>query len=133
MDSRNDSVRPLSLLRAVLLAHLLTVLTQGVLAGMFLSGNDTAVALHEITGRAVVGICLLQIVITIFLRARGWCPAWLLLYAIGILFAEVLETYTGYRRILVLHVPLAILIFGGIMRQLFWAVGTARLTKQASI
>jgi hypothetical protein len=51
---------------------------------------------------------------------------------IAILLAEVLETYSGYRGILVLHVPLAMGIFGGIMRQLFWAVRGTRLRRPPS-
>jgi hypothetical protein len=49
---------------------------------------------------------------------------------IAILLAEVLETYSGYRGILVVHVPLAMGIFGGIMRQLFWAVRGARSANE---
>jgi hypothetical protein len=133
MRLSNNTSKLLGSLRSVLVIHLFTVVSLGALAGMFLSGNDTAVALHEITGRFLVGICLLQITLTALLRARGVCPAWVLPYAIGILIAELLETYAGYRRILALHVPLAILIFGGIMRQLFWAIGTVRASKEVQL
>ena len=132
MSTQDNSAKLFGLLRVVLLVHLLTVVAEGALAGMFLSGSNT-VALHEIAGRVLVAICLLQIAITVVLKVRGRCPAWVLPSAIFIFLAEVLEIYAGYRRILVLHVPLAILIFGGIMRQLFWAVGTGRATTQASV
>jgi hypothetical protein len=133
MSSQDSTVNFFNLLRVVLIVHLLSVIAQAAFAGMFLSGSDTAVSLHEITARVLVVICLLQIAITALLKVRGRCPAWVLPYAITILLAEIFETYTGQRRILVLHVPLAILIFGGIMRQLFWAVGTERATQEASL
>ena len=130
MSLNGNASKLLGPFRILLVIHLVTVVSLGAFAGMFLSGNDTAVALHEVASRFLVGICLFQIVLTALLSARGGSPAWLLPSAIGILVAEILETYAGYQRILVLHVPLAILIFGGIMRQLFWAVGTERASKE---
>jgi hypothetical protein len=133
MGLRSNTSKLLVPLRSVLGIHLLTVVSLGALAGMFLSGNDTAVALHEIGSRVLLGICLLQIVLTALLRAGGKCPPWVLFSAIGVLVAEMLETYAGYQRILILHVPLAILIFGGIMRQLLWLTGTVRASKAAAL
>jgi hypothetical protein len=133
MGVRSNTSKLLGPLRSVLVTHLLTVVTLGAFAGMFLSGNYTAVALHEIASRVLLGICLLQILLTALLRAGGRCPPWVLFSAIGILIAELLETYAGYQRILILHVPLAILIFGGIMRQLLWSAGTARASREAAL
>jgi hypothetical protein len=121
----------LRLLRGVLSIHLLAVIAQATLAGMFLSGTATALSWHEMTARAVAAICLLQIVTTVLLRVRSGCPTWMLISAIAILLAEVLETYSGYRGILVVHVPLAMGIFGGVMRQLFWAVRETRSANEA--
>ena len=120
----------LRLLRGVLSIHLLAVIAQATLAGMFLSGTATALSWHEMTARAVAAICLLQIVTTVLLRVRGGCPTWMLISAIAILLAEVLETYSGYRGILAVHVPLALGIFGGIMRQLFWTVRGTRSANE---
>jgi hypothetical protein len=122
MHLRSETKGVVSVLRVVLLIHLLTVVAQATLAGMFLSGSVVALSWHEMTARGLVGICLLQIVITVLLRVRGGCPTWVLISGIAILLAEVLETSSGYRGILVVHVPLALGIFGGILRQLFWAI-----------
>jgi hypothetical protein len=130
MALRGEIRAVLSLLRLVLLIHLLAVVTQATLAGMFLSGSGVALSLHQMTARALVGICLFQIAITVLLRARGGCPTWVLISAIAILLAEVLEIYSGYRGILAVHVPLALGIFGGIMRQLFWAVRGTRSANE---
>ncbi len=126
----SETKRGLSLLRVVLSIHLLAVIVQATLAGMFLSGSVMALPLHEMTARALVGICLFQIAIAILLRVRGACPTWMLISAIAILLAELLETYSGYRGILAVHVPLALGIFGGIMRQLFWAVRGTRSANE---
>jgi hypothetical protein len=133
MGLRSNASKLLGPLSSVLVIHLLIVVSLGALAGMFLSGNDTAVAFHEIGSRVLLGICLLQIMLTVLLRAGGRCPPWVLFSAIGILIAEMLETYAGYQRVLILHVPLAILIFGGIMRQLSWTVGAARASKEVAL
>jgi hypothetical protein len=133
MGSNDNTSKLIGPLRSVLVIHLLTVLCLGTLAGMFLSGNATALSLHEIGSRVLLGICLLQVVLTALLRAGGRCPPWVLFSAIGILVAEMLETYAGYQRILILHVPLAILIFGGMMRQLFWFAGAARSSRAAAL
>jgi hypothetical protein len=125
MDSYTNSI-VFKLLRVIIPAHLLTVVLQATWAGSFMSGNMIAVTLHELTARILIGLCLLQIVAAAYLRVRQVCPRWILVSAIGILLAEVIETYSGYRHILVLHVPLAIGIFGGIMRQFFWAMREAR-------
>jgi hypothetical protein len=130
MAFRGETRAVLSVLRMVLLIHLLAVVAQATLAGMFLSGSGMALLLHEMTARGLVGICLLQIAITVLLRVRGGCPAWVLISAIAILLAEMLETYSGYRGLLAVHVPLALGIFGGIMRQLFWAVRGTRSANE---
>jgi hypothetical protein len=125
-----ETKQGLSLLRVVLVIHLLAVLTQGTLAGMFLSGSGMALSWHAMTARALVGLCLIQIALTVLLRVRGACPTWLPVAAIAVLLAEVLETYSGYRGILAVHVPLALGIFGGIMRQLFWVVRGTRSANE---
>ena len=100
MPLQGETKGILSLLRGVLSIHLLAVIAQATLAGMFLSGSGTALSWHEMTARALAAICMLQIATTGLLRVRGGCPTWMLISAIAILLAEVLETYSGYRGIL---------------------------------
>ena len=61
----------------------------------------------------------------IALKVKGMCPAWLVLSNIGILLAEVVEAACGHFHILAVHVPLGLAIFGGITRQLYWAMREA--------
>jgi hypothetical protein len=120
-------------LKRILIVHLLAVVAQAVTSGTFMSGNHAAVGAHVLVSRILLGICLLQIAVTIILRRRGGCPNWALISAFAILVFEGLEIYFGVRRELILHVPLALGIYGGIMRQAFWAIREVRTGREASL
>lgn len=100
-------------LRVILIFHALVVLMEAVFAGQFLSGVDSPVLFHERTAWVVVGLCVIQIVV--ILVTRG--PFWLVISSIFILLAEALQTGTGYGRFLGVHIPLGVLIFGGVTWQ----------------
>ncbi len=120
-------------LSRILILHLLLVAAQAFIAGSFMSGNDAAVFFHALVARLIFGICVLQIAVTILLRRRGGCPNWVLVSAFAILICEVIEMYCGVRRILTMHIPLALGIYGGIMRQGFWAIRESRSPKEATL
>jgi hypothetical protein len=101
-------------LRAVVILHLTGVLIQAVLAGQFLSGRDGAVVLHERIGWAVAAIGLIQILLTIALRLPQNAALVLILSSAMIFLGEVLQVGTGYLRLPGVHIPLAILIGGGL-------------------
>lgn len=101
-------------LRAVVILHLTGVLIQAVLAGQFLSGRDGAVVLHERIGWAVAAIGLIQILLTIALRLPQNAALVLILSSAMIFLGEVLQVGTGYLRFPGVHIPLAILIGGGL-------------------
>lgn len=119
-------------LKRILVIHLLAVVAQAGIAGMFMSGNDGAVAVHVLVAKLVLGICILQIAVTVVLRRRGECPNWVLASALAILLFEGTEVYFGVQRVLVLHIPIAFGIFGGIMRQAFWAIRETRPAKEVT-
>jgi hypothetical protein len=129
--STNLTSPAIRLLRLIIPINLLTVLLQAVWAGSFMSGNDTAVTLHLLTARVLIGLSMVQIGAAVYLRVRRECPPSIVASTIGVLLAEIIEIYSGYKHILVLHVPLAIGIFGGIMRQLFWVMREAKTAKAA--
>jgi len=120
-------------LSRILILHLLLVAAQALIAGSFMSGNDAALLFHALVARLILGICVLQIVVTILLRRRGGCPNWVLVSAFAILICEAIEIYSGMRRGLVLHIPLALGIYGGIMRQGFWAIRESRSAKEVTL
>jgi hypothetical protein len=59
--STNLTSPAIRLLRLIIPINLLTVLLQAVWAGSFMSGNDTAVTLHLLTARVLIGLSMVQI------------------------------------------------------------------------
>lgn len=104
-------------LRAVLLLHILGVIVQATLAGEFLSGTDSAVQIHEITGWTVVALGLVQILLAIVSKSA---PLWFVIASVGTFLGESLQIGTGYGRFLNAHIPLAVLIFGLVIWQTTW-------------
>jgi hypothetical protein len=97
------------LLRVAATLHLVLVLAQPVLAGLFLTGNVDAIEVHSAVavGVALVGLALI-VVALVYLIAGGrlWVlPGMLLLTA-----AVVLQMVLGYRRELGIHIPLGVAI-----------------------
>ncbi|HYA16679.1 MAG TPA: hypothetical protein VEF06_04395 [Bryobacteraceae bacterium] len=105
------------LLRTVLLLHILGVIVQATLAGQFLSGTDSAVEIHEVTGWLVVTFGFVQILLAIVSRSA---PLWFVIASVGTFLGEALQVGTGYGRFLNVHIPLAILIFGLVIWQTTW-------------
>jgi hypothetical protein len=119
--------------RAIVLINLLVVFIQFVFAGQMLGGSDSAVTTHGATGVLLVLIAVVQTTVSVFMRIQGVCPRWLVPANIGILLADVVEAVCGHFHVVAVHVPLAVAIFGGIMRQLFWSVIEARTPKELRI
>ncbi|HME07816.1 MAG TPA: hypothetical protein VKG25_12225 [Bryobacteraceae bacterium] len=105
------------LLRVVIVLHALGIVTQAVLAGLFLSGSLGPVVLHEWLAWVILGIAALQIGVVL---AHGLEGAGLLLAisSLFVLLGEVLQTGTGYGRFLAVHVPLGVFLFGAVSWQL---------------
>jgi hypothetical protein len=110
-------------LAVVLALHALGVLTQAALAGQFLSGADSAVAFHEITGWTIATLGLIQILVSIFPRRA---PLWFLIASVATFLGEILQVGTGYGRFLGVHIPLSIVIFGLLIWQCAWAFRSDR-------
>jgi hypothetical protein len=119
--------------RTVVLINLVVIFAQFSLAGQMLSGRVSAFTIHGFTGVLLVLIALVQAVLSISLKAKNIGPTWLVVANLGIIAAEVIEAACGHFHNLAVHVPLALAIFGGVMRQLFWAVRETPATSAARI
>jgi hypothetical protein len=108
--------------RTVVLINLLLIFAQFGFAGQMLAGRSGAIAIHGFTGVLLLFIALVQASLSILLKAKSIGPSWLVVANVGIIVAEVIEAVCGHFHYLALHVPLALAIFGGVMRQLFWAM-----------
>jgi hypothetical protein len=90
---------------------------QATLAGQFLSGEDSAVKIHEVTGWVIAGICLIQIVIAVVVKT---VPLWFVISSVAVFLGEGLQVGTGYGRFLNVHIPLSILITTFVIWQILW-------------
>ncbi|MDF5755588.1 hypothetical protein [Spongiactinospora sp. TRM90649] len=116
-------------LRVLVTTHLAGVLAQAALAGMFVTGDvgmlaahrDNAVVTHVLTFSMTVAAVL------VWRPARG--PAWPAWTGGGLIVAENVQIVLGQERILGLHMPLGMLIFGVSAVLTVWAwrwTGAAR-------
>jgi hypothetical protein len=107
----------LAILRAVLVFHALAVFMQAALAGQFLSGSDSSVRFHELTGWITLAVCLAQIIMAAVLIRSRTTSLGLVLGSIVVFLAEGLQVGTGYGRFLDVHVPLGAIIFAAVSWQ----------------
>jgi hypothetical protein len=112
-------------LRAIVLLHAALVLTQAAFAGQFLAGAAW-VRLHELNAGIIHLVALVQLVVAILVWRPGRGPGWPALTSLALLLAEELQMGFGYARVLALHVPLGVAIFGITVAML---VGTRHLTR----
>lgn len=109
------------ILLCVSLLQAFVIFAQGVFAGSFLSGTDAAVSLHEIGGWTALALAFAQLLMLVIGAGRSY-GLWLLISSVGIVMGEALQLGSGYGRFLQVHVPLAVLIVGGISWQILWIV-----------
>jgi len=109
------------ILVAVSLVQAFVILAQGFFAGSFLSGSDSAVSFHEIGGWAALALALAQLLMLVGAAGRNY-GLWLLMSSIGIVLGEALQLGSGYGRFLEVHIPLAVILVGGITWQIIWIV-----------
>jgi hypothetical protein len=97
-------------LRLVITTHLLMVLAQPVLAGMFLTGDVDAIGVHGLNGSllALVSMTLIAVATAYAVAARGrlWMPG----LAVLLFLADGFQIGMGYARELQLHIPLGVAI-----------------------
>jgi hypothetical protein len=120
----SDVRRPratLWLLRALLTVHVLAVLCQPLLAGLFLSGDVDAIAVHGTVGSslAAAGLVLIAAAVLYVLAGRG--SLWILPVMIGLFLIEGVQIGVGFSRNLGLHIPLGVLIVSGSILLAAWA------------
>jgi len=100
----------LLLLRIGLTAHVLAVLTQPVLAGMFLAGDVDAIDAHAATASVLGLICLACAGISIGYVTAGRGRIWVLPALLALFTVETGQIIVGYQRVLQVHIPGGVLI-----------------------
>ena len=113
-------------LRVVVVAHAALVLAQAAFAGRYLSGDAAGLRLHERNAELIVTLALVQLILAALVWRPGRGPAWPALASLALWLAEVAQMSLGYGRVLGVHVPLGVAIFG---LTVALAIGTWRLTR----
>jgi hypothetical protein len=114
-------VKPtLWLLRILLTVHLLAVLCQPLLAGLFLSGDVDAITVHGIVGSTLAGFGILLVLGALLYVLAGRGRLWILPVMVALFLVEGLQIGFGYSRDLSLHIPLGVLIVTGSILLAAW-------------
>ena len=115
-------------LRFLLTAHLVAVLAQPVLAGLFLTGDVDAIEVHGLVGSllALVAMSLMAGALAYVIGGRG--RLWVLPATVLVFLAEGFQIGMGYSRELHLHVPLgvAIVVVAVLLAAWVWTPSAAR-------
>jgi hypothetical protein len=98
------------LLRTVLTVHLLAGFAQPVLAGLFLTGDIDAIAVHGTIGSTLAAVDLLVIGATLVYVLGGRGRLWVLPVIVALFLAVGLQIGFGYSRTLEIHIPLGVAI-----------------------
>lgn len=99
----------LLLLRILVTTHLVAVLALPVFAGLFLTGDVDAIAVHGAIGSALAAFGLVLIAATVvYVIGRG--RLWVLPAVVLLFLAVGLQIGMGYARTLEIHVPLGVAI-----------------------
>ncbi len=98
------------LLRTALTVHLIAVLAQPVLAGLFLTGDIDAIAVHGTIGTTLAAVDLVVIGVTLAYVLGGRGRLWVLPVIVALFLAVGLQIGFGYGRTLEIHIPLGVAI-----------------------
>ncbi|WP_241563852.1 hypothetical protein [Nonomuraea polychroma] len=99
-------------LRVTATVHLAGVLAQAELAGLFVTGDVDLLTWHRNNAGFTHSALYLQLVAAILLWRPGRGPLWPALVSLGLVAAETVQVAAGQDRVLALHFPLGMAIFG---------------------
>ncbi|SDQ66111.1 hypothetical protein [Thermostaphylospora chromogena] len=115
--------------RGTVTAHLVSVLAQAVLAGLFVTGDVDLLRMHSMNAGVASTLVTLQFVAAILLWRPGRGAVWPLWASLVLVMLEGIQHTTGFSRDLGLHFPLGMLIFGFSSAMAVWAWG--RIERRA--
>lgn len=107
-------------LRVIAVLHALSLILQPILAGFFLSGHDNLIDLHATNGMTLVGLCLVQTVLSVVLWRKKVIRRQIFTQSLVILVLEVVQLTVGFSHTMWIHIPLGTLLM----------VGTAMVVNQ---
>ena len=116
------------LLRAVVTVHLVAVLGQPVWAGLFLTGDVDAIAVHGRVGSLLAAWGLLTAAVALAYVVGGRGPLWVAPLAVAQFLAVGFQIGAGYERDLGLHLPLGVglAVLAVVLAAWVWSPAAAR-------
>ncbi|GAA2663677.1 hypothetical protein [Nonomuraea recticatena] len=111
-------------LRSAAALHLLGVLAQAALAGLFVTGEVDMLAWHRDNAGFTHAALYLQLVAAILLWRPGRGPAWPAWATAALVAAETAQVALGHDRVLSVHFPLGVAVFGAsaVLTVMVWRV-----------
>jgi hypothetical protein len=107
-------------MRGLATLHLALVLEQAVLAGMFVTGEVDMLARHSDNAVLTSTVMIFLLVAAILLWRPGRGPGRPALVCAGLVVAETAQIMLGQSRLLAVHIPLGVTIFGVSMALALW-------------
>jgi hypothetical protein len=105
---------------------------QALIAGSFLAGHFDMLAIHKNNSTIVVAAAALTIVAAVLLWRPGRGPGWPVWASLGFFACLALQTFLGYRRLVVFHIPLGTAIIALMLLLVVWAWRPVRRLAVAS-
>lgn len=109
------------LLRSVLTVHLVAVVGQPVLAGLFLTGDVEAIAVHGLVGSVLGLVTIVAAAVSVGYVTAGRGRLWVLPVLVALFLAEGVQIGFGYARTLQWHIPLGVAIVTAAVLLAAWA------------
>ncbi|MER5650482.1 hypothetical protein [Streptosporangium sp. NPDC002524] len=107
-------------LRVTATLHLVTVLGQAVIAGMFVTGQVDLLAHHNLGAMITTALVGLQLIAAITLWRPGRGPLWPLGVSLLQLVLVNAQIVLGQERQVAMHIPLAMVVFGMAVSMTAW-------------
>jgi hypothetical protein len=115
-------------LRAVVSAHVVTIVGQPVFAGVYLTGDFDGLRWHAVGADVVTSIGYAQVVVAIVVWVR-LRQAWPFLATTAVVAAETVQYFAGLDGALWLHIPLGVMTVAALV-VLFVAVWRQPLPRR---
>jgi hypothetical protein len=107
--------------RVVITLHAAAAFTQAILAGRFLSGDYDMLEVHYINSQVVGALAIAQVVTGVLYWRPGGGPGWPALASGALLALEPFQIAAGIKRVIGVHVPLAVFIIAASVLFAVWA------------
>ena len=95
---------------------ILAVLLQAITMGLYLSGHDSMLSLHRTGAILTAVLALLQVIAALLYFAGNRSASPILATSVAMLVALILQLSFGFAHNVAIHIPLGVVIFGGLAR-----------------